>query len=295
MSDMKCGPENCPLTAWAALSPSERKHQRQSLARKLYEQGFTMETIAMQFGVHHSQIVRDLREFVRDAQIKTTAKTASNPKGAGRPKGKGKSDLSRAAQDRRNERMVDLHDQGVSAKEIGDQFGVGDRMVNRVLELEHARREAVPVIDPATLSMTAQQKFAVALRQATRKAEIEIEQRLRAEIRAQWDKEYLPGYRERDEYHCAIINAHKGVMSKATFRKILACLHPDRGASDKLLSECFDEFRQHERVLVKEERAPLASDLPRDLAEFMAGRKTKSKSKQAKSNNAHGGVHLTSS
>jgi hypothetical protein len=47
-------------SAWAALSPSERKQQRQSLARKLYEQGFTQEQIAEQFGVSQQQIAKDL-------------------------------------------------------------------------------------------------------------------------------------------------------------------------------------------------------------------------------------------
>jgi hypothetical protein len=45
-----------------------------------------MEAIATQLGVSHPTIVRDLREFVHDEQIKP-AKTASNPKGAGRRKG----------------------------------------------------------------------------------------------------------------------------------------------------------------------------------------------------------------
>jgi N6-adenosine-specific RNA methylase IME4 len=84
-TDTKCGPETCPLTAWTALSPSERKVQRQPLARKLHEQGFTPEAIAEQFGLHVATIYRDL-EFSHDAKIKP-AKTASNPKGAGRPKG----------------------------------------------------------------------------------------------------------------------------------------------------------------------------------------------------------------
>lgn len=88
MADLTCGPENCPLTAWTALSPGERKVQRKPLAEQLYRQGFTMAQIAEQFGVDHSTIVRDLSEFVRDAQIKKHAKTASNPRGAGRPKGK---------------------------------------------------------------------------------------------------------------------------------------------------------------------------------------------------------------
>jgi predicted ArsR family transcriptional regulator len=83
---VKCGPENCPLTAWAALSPSERKIQRQALAEQLYRQGFTMEQIAKQFGVNKAQISRDLANCC-DVQQLNPAKSETNPKGAGRPKG----------------------------------------------------------------------------------------------------------------------------------------------------------------------------------------------------------------
>jgi transposase len=85
-TDLTCGPENCPLTAWTALSPSERKAQRQPLARKLYEQGFTEQQIADQFGVSQKTISEDLENYTKGINQKRT-KTASNPKGAGRPKG----------------------------------------------------------------------------------------------------------------------------------------------------------------------------------------------------------------
>jgi len=84
MADMKCGPENCPLTAWTNLSPSERKRERARLAKELYEQGFTMEQIARQFGVTQQQISLDLANLQVACKLKR-AKTVSNPKGAGRP------------------------------------------------------------------------------------------------------------------------------------------------------------------------------------------------------------------
>jgi hypothetical protein len=85
ITTMKCGPENCPLTAWSALSPTERKLQRQPLARKLQEQGFTPEQIADQFGVQIRTIYRDL-EFCHD--VKTQPRISKRGrKGEGRPKG----------------------------------------------------------------------------------------------------------------------------------------------------------------------------------------------------------------
>jgi predicted transcriptional regulator len=77
--EMKCGPQNCPITAHAALSPSERIVQRQSLARKLYERDFTQEQIAEQLGVSQTVISRDLDGLF-------VANKPPRPKG-GRPKG----------------------------------------------------------------------------------------------------------------------------------------------------------------------------------------------------------------
>jgi hypothetical protein len=56
------------------------------IAEKLYQQGFTEQQIADQFGVTQKTISRDLADCCAPQQSKTT-KTATNPKGAGRPKG----------------------------------------------------------------------------------------------------------------------------------------------------------------------------------------------------------------
>jgi hypothetical protein len=42
---------------------------------------------------------------------------------------------------------------------------------------------------------------------------------------------------------------HKSFIPRETYRKILACLHPDRGASDKMLGEAFAAFRELEYTL----------------------------------------------
>jgi hypothetical protein len=84
---MKCGPENCPLTAWTALSPSERRLQRQPLARKLHEQGFTPEAISEQFGVSLATTYRDL-DISRDEKCRDDrgTDTLGRKKSTGRPK-----------------------------------------------------------------------------------------------------------------------------------------------------------------------------------------------------------------
>ena len=61
--NIRCGPENCPLTAWTVLSARERKVQRKALGQKLYQQGFTIEAIARQFRAAYSTIHDDLRDM----------------------------------------------------------------------------------------------------------------------------------------------------------------------------------------------------------------------------------------
>jgi hypothetical protein len=68
--------------------------QRQPLARKLYEQWFTMDQIAEQFGVSRRQIGYDMENLEVTSKLKHT-KTERNPKGAGRPHGSGRKAPSR--------------------------------------------------------------------------------------------------------------------------------------------------------------------------------------------------------
>jgi hypothetical protein len=84
---MKCGPENCPLTAWTALSPNARKVKRQALAEQLYRQGFTMEQIGTQFGVSEKTISKDLEHYTSGYNVKGQGKdTLGRQKSPGRPK-----------------------------------------------------------------------------------------------------------------------------------------------------------------------------------------------------------------
>lgn len=64
------------------------------------------------------------------------------------------------------------------------------------------------------------------------------------------------------------------IMSRASFRLILACLHPDRGMSDEKMREAFAPFRRLESVLVKEEEPENTHTMPRQstLEEVWAAR-----------------------
>jgi len=250
-------PENCPLAVWAALSPKDRRAQRKPIAEELYKQGFTMEAIATQLGVSHPTIVRDLREFVRDEQIKP-AKTASNPKGAGRPKGS-KRRLSKRQQQNvdRNETIFSLFNQGVPIKEIAATVGTGERNVTLILDSV----------------------------QKTEGAEID---RVRLESMRLLNESTLPHYVRKIEAIERSIRTRQGRMSLIIFKKIRACLHPDRVTDadlKKRFEEAFNLFSDLEKYFLNEKDSPTAfekmpqtyDDLMRWRAQARAERRARSR------------------
>jgi hypothetical protein len=89
-----------------------------------------------------------------------------------------------------------------------------------------------------------------------RKLDLEFELRVRAEVKRLIDEFWRLDYDQHLADADATIKARKGVMSRSTFRKILGCLHPDRGASEKMLGEAFHTFNKLELVLCNEEEMP---------------------------------------
>jgi len=156
--DRTC-PDDCPLAVWATLAPADRQRQRQSVAERLYGQGFTMEAIATQLGVSQQTISNDLGNLPSSGKLKP-AKTASNPKGAGRPKGSGgtkrrPAKIEPAAASMAAALVLDGKRTLVQAAE---EAGVGSvQVVKTAVAKEEGRRD--PTVDRAALSQTAQQKL----------------------------------------------------------------------------------------------------------------------------------------
>ena len=60
---MKCGPDDCPIKAFSDLTPAEQRVERKRTAKKMSDQGFTIEQIAKQLNVSKSTISTDLQTF----------------------------------------------------------------------------------------------------------------------------------------------------------------------------------------------------------------------------------------
>lgn len=272
MKTMECGPENCPLTAWAALSSSERKLQRQPLARKLHDQGFSPEDIAKQFGVDVRTIYRDLETFDSVSNAKGDGKdTLGRKKSTGRPKGSGYRKGSKSEEIK--DRVIQARDAGVSSKDIAGEVGVGERQVSRILKDEQIRQDALnePRVERSDLSLTAQQKYDAAIRAYQRQLDLSFKQCVLNEVRRRIDEIILPHWKQQIDQAKELYKHRRGAMDKSTFNKIRRALHPDsrNSISDKVLAEAFDTFMSLEKFLLDEEDSPTdIGPLPDSLAEW---------------------------
>lgn len=225
--DRTC-PDDCLLAVWANMSDTERKTRRKAIAEALYKQKFTMEQIATQLGVTQGTISKDLGNLFQGNKSKPS-KTTSNPKGAGRPKGRkgtAKPRNTTVQPDDRPKLALDVLDNGKTVQQTAADAGVSVQIVKTAVAEEKGRRE--PKVERTDLSMTAQEKLDVAIRQHTRKLDMEFEERCREDCRRWLNEVGLPQYLKDVTKLEHLIRNRDGVMDRITYRKILACLHPDR-------------------------------------------------------------------
>ncbi|MBV8089416.1 MAG: hypothetical protein JO139_07535 [Alphaproteobacteria bacterium] len=159
-----------------------------------------------------------------------------------------------------------------SREKLMEEFGVGEHAAQLAITRAKGRFEAAQ-IDLAQLSLTAQQKVDIAIRQRAQELEAAHEQRVRDEVRRRLEETILPRYKERLADAERVLKARKGVMDRATYRKIRACLHPDRVQDPELkerYEEAFNLFNRLESVLLDEKELPTPTlTIPTTLNELM--------------------------
>jgi transposase len=271
---MKCGPDGCPIVAFSDLTPAEQRVQRKRYAAKMVEQGFSEQQIATQLGVSQATISGDLGSLSGiDKLPPRTSKRGR--KGEGRPKGrKGKSvPDSKAAQIGEALRPQIMAGKPISQIEWAERFDVSTNTVQRAVLQERARLEVIPEITPETLSMSAQQKLDAAIRQHKNKLDMEFEIRCREECIRWLNEVSLPQYLKEISKLEHLIRNREGVMDRITYRKILACLHPDRvqdPALKKRYEEAFRLFTDLEKRVLDEKQSPTAfRTMPRSYEDLM--------------------------
>ena len=197
-----------------------RKKDRQRIAIAMYETGkHTMEQIAEVLDVSARTISTDLEGF--EAPSKPPRPKGGRPKGSGTKASKSKkSDAAAKPADKprteteQERTAAKLLAEGKTTKEIASVLGVGPRRAGFVIDAVNIRQSAEAQIDPTTLSQSAQEKLAAAIRQATRRLEAEIEQRVRAEVNDWLNNDLMPMYRKKEKHFNIIIanRAAQGVL-----------------------------------------------------------------------------------
>jgi DNA-binding NarL/FixJ family response regulator len=243
------------------------KDDRRRLAQYLYEQGWTMQRIASALSVTHKTISKDLEGFV--PQVQTPRPEGGRPKSSPKSAPKERSPETIA----KEEEVAELADQGLDNRAIADQLGMSIRTVQARLEHITIKREAQaePIITRADLSLTAQHKLDLAIKQHQRQLDIRFEQRVLDEIKHRVDEIVLPEWKKQIAEAKSLYTYRKGIMSKETFNMIRRGLHPDsrHSISDKRLEEAFNAFMKLEKLLLDEKDSPTPlGDIPSSLADW---------------------------
>ena len=260
-------PDDCPLAVWQGLSSEDRKARRKPIVHRLRQQGFTQEAIATQLGVSQQTIARDLETLSIMDNVERGKDTLGRKRSTGRPRSE------------TNQRAIDLHKEGETTASIAKQTGLGERRVGLIREQERAREEGIQQgrkeaeINPALLSLSAQEKLDAAIRQHKKKLDMEFELRVRGELKRHLDMVSLPSYLKEIASLERSIRDRRGIMDRATYRKILACLHPDR-QPDPMLKKRYEEafrlFTELEKRVLNEKESPTQfRDMPRTYDELM--------------------------
>jgi hypothetical protein len=180
----------------------------------------------------------------------------------------------------KRDEIMALYDQDRWAdQQIADKVGVSYRIARDVIEKERivrqarAEAKAEPAIPFDALSKSAQEIMKAWQHQTEKRLREQIEQEERAKIRAVWDETMLPSFSKRLAEAERVIKARKGVWPRSFYRKLLACIHPDRSKSPDA-QEVFGIVKNAELLLCKEAEAPTTFvSMPQTVEELLARRR----------------------
>ena len=152
---------------------------------------------------------------------------------------------------------------------VSKEAGVGERAAQLAIVAKRAEPDPEP-LPRDEMRPTMQKRFDAAVK----KAKLEARDELKEEVYKELDV-FVRHAKERSERADRILASYKGVMSRETFRRIKACLHPDHNTF-KFAAEALQAFSDLEDVLVKPEEDALSGPpLPTTAAELMARRRQK--------------------
>jgi len=224
---------------------------RQRKAAQLYENGMTMQQIADRLKVDRSTIGADLN--LGNIPKSKRPKTARNPRGAGRPRGR----KTKPPGVKQAQRSIDVTPE--TWEEVKLRAAKAGMPASQLIGQLLTRTTE---IDPATLSMTAQEKLAAAIRQADKKRANEFEQLVQAEVTKR-NRAAFPRLQEAQDKayqtertYRQFMEKQKKIMTMAEYTLVCSCLHPDsRGSvSEERLMRAFQMFEPRVFALTGERK-----------------------------------------
>jgi transposase len=293
--DRTC-PDNCVIATWHGMPEDQRtKERRRPLVEILAKQGYTQEAIAMQLGVSHQTVGRDLETLSIVDNVKGQGKdTLGRKKSTGRPKGRQR----KTTADQDAQIAGAILDSGKTYEQAQQEFDVSNTVVRRAVAQEQGRREAQadPPIDPATLSLSAQEKLAAAMRQYQRKLDAKYEKDLRDGIQKAVEDAVLPHYEEKIALSEQITKARQGLMKKSDYNKIRFCLHPDQymNRTPEQRNAASQLWEELEVVLVSEAEKPTDTfKMPKTYAELLARKQAAQEKRKTRRGPGHQSLAAT--
>jgi hypothetical protein len=168
--------------------------------------------------------------------------------------------------------VIGLHDAGATKPEIMAKTGLGKMTVRRIIDRARIEREAAPVITPDMLSLTAQQKLELAIKQYKAKLSTEFHATVNLRVQEFLENTIGPQLKREQAEARRIMSARKGIMNRKDYKRILACLHPDRVLDPErkpMYEEAFRIFNDLEKLVLNEKDSPTHfANIPTTPAEW---------------------------
>jgi hypothetical protein len=187
----------------------------------------------------------------------------------------------------------------VSPHKLEQKHGISHVTFDMAITAELARKEALsepPEIKPDMLSMTAQQKLDLAMKQHKEKLNREFSAAVNLRVQEFLENTMGPILRKEQAEARRLTESRKGVMSRKDYIKIRACLHPDNITDPERKPKyeaAFKLFEDVEKLLLNEKESPTQfAHIPVTPAEWDALRKRETERRKAK-RGSKGGTNIT--
>jgi hypothetical protein len=164
---------------------------------------------------------------------------------------------------------------GLTTQQAEVLHGVSNTVVRREIAREQGRLEVLedPPINPNTLSKSAQEKLAAALRQQKKEQALTYTTDVQKGVHEMLKDTVLPYYEDAKKMYERAFNSARGLLTEKEYKQLLRCLHPDTRshAPAKDLDAAFMLVRSLElSLMLKEHRKNVVFSIPTTMEELLA-------------------------